>query len=173
LQFFKDVNKRTGRLACNIPLLRAGLAPLSFMEMDKAKYVRGLVAVYELGRTDLIGEAFVEGYMASASRYDAYAGRDRRSVELEFKRRADIYGLVKTYVADSVASDEIHSAQEYALDALAREHPEDDPETRRAVVDRIVEIVEALHDGNHAAYGIPRELFDAYAALQAAANPSP
>jgi Fic family protein len=38
LQPFLDVNKRTGRLACNIPLLKNRLAPLSFLEMDKEKY---------------------------------------------------------------------------------------------------------------------------------------
>jgi Fic family protein len=173
LQFFRDVNKRTGRLACNIPLLKAGLAPLSFMEMDKAKYVKGLVAVYELGRVDLIAEAFCEGYVASANRYDAYAGRDRRSVELEFKRRADIYGLVKGYVSDSVEAEERGPARDYAVDALLRDHPDDDEATRDAVADRVAEIVDALHDGSHAAYGISRKLFDAYAALEPEAHPAP
>lgn len=173
LQFFLDVNKRTGRLACNIPLLRAGLAPFSFMEMDKAKYARGLVAVYELGRVDLIADTYADGYMASASRYDAYAGRDRRSVELEFRRRADIYGLVRSYVADSVTAGERPPARDYAFDALERSHPDDGREIRNALADRVAEIVGALHEGSHAAYGVSRKLFDDYADVpEASARPA-
>jgi len=41
LQAFKDVNKRTSRLVCNIPLLKAGFAPFSFMDLDKTQYVKG------------------------------------------------------------------------------------------------------------------------------------
>lgn len=170
LQFFLDVNKRTGRLACNIPLLRAGLAPLSFMDVDKAKYVRGLVTVYELGRVDLIAEAYAEGYVASAARYDAYAGRDKRMVELEFRRRTEIYGLVKSYVHDTVDAGEKGPVREYALEALI----EDDPATREAVAERVADIVAALHEGNHAAYGVTRKKFDAFAQVpEPSTNPSP
>lgn len=174
LQYFLDVNKRTGRLACNIPLLKAGLAPLSFMDVDKARYARGLLAVYELGRVDLIVETYAEGYTASAARYDAYAGRDRRSVELEFRRRADIYGLVKSYVDDSVTAGERPVARDYAVAALERDHPDDDETVREALADRIAEIIAALHAGSHAAYGVPRKQFDAFADLpEASVLPTP
>lgn len=174
LQFFLDVNKRTGRLACNVPLLKAGLAPLSFMEVDKTRYARGLLAVYELGRVDLIAETYADGYTASASRYDAYAGRDKRSVELEFRRRADIYGLVKSYVETSVATEMRTTPREYAAEALARDHPSDDTATRDALADRVAEIVDALHAGSHVAYGVSRKLFDAFAELPApSTGPTP
>ena len=34
LQVFDDINKRTSRIAANIPLLKADLAPMSYLAMD-------------------------------------------------------------------------------------------------------------------------------------------
>jgi hypothetical protein len=82
LQPFLDVNKRTKRLACNIALFKNRLAPLSFLEMDKEKYVEGVLAFYELNRIDLLKSAYIQGYVDSASRYDAYVGREQSAVEL-------------------------------------------------------------------------------------------
>ena len=71
--------------------------------MDKEKYVEGLFAYYELGRIDVIKSAYVQGYVASASRYDTYVGRDRSAIELEVRRRVDIHACVKAYVETSIA----------------------------------------------------------------------
>lgn len=161
LQAFEDVNKRTARLACNIPLLKAGIAPLSFLEMDKTAYVRGLVAFYELGRPDILKDAYIEGYVKSAARYDAYASRDKAAIELEVRRRNDIYGAVRAYVAYSVSEGGRQDPQDFAL-----VHFGDEPEaTRRALAARVAEIVASLHEGNHIGYGVPRKLFDEYAGL--------
>ena len=158
LQAFQDVNKRTGRLACNIPLLKNGFAPLSFMEVDRTKYVEGLLAFYELNRIDLFKAAYIEGYVASAARYDAYAGRDRAALELEFRRRTDIYGCVKAYVEKSVAEGRRVDLNSFAANSF-REDAED---TRSKLIERVTEIVASLHEGNHIAYGISRKTFDAY-----------
>ena len=53
LQAFVDINKRTSRIASNIPLLKADLAPMSFMTMDDADYVSGIIGVYELNNVAL------------------------------------------------------------------------------------------------------------------------
>jgi DNA-binding transcriptional ArsR family regulator len=167
LQFFEDVNKRTGRLACNIPLLKAGLAPLSFMSVDKTKYTKGLLAFYELGRHDLIAEAYAEGYAASASRYDAYVGRDRDEAELEYKRRSDIYDAVKDYVARS-----LEQGTRVPLDGfLAEKFQKDEGKTKDILIRRTGDIILSLHDGNHIAYGIGRKTFDAYDRLGAVPTP--
>ena len=39
LQAFEDINKRTSRIASNIPLLKADLAPMSFLTMDDGAYI--------------------------------------------------------------------------------------------------------------------------------------
>jgi Fic/DOC family len=51
LQPFDDVNKRTSRLALNIPLIRNNLCPMSFIDVPQDFYINALLGVYELNRT--------------------------------------------------------------------------------------------------------------------------
>jgi len=167
LQAFKDVNKRTGRLACNVPLLKSGLAPFSFMEVDKAGYVEGLLAFYELGRVDIIKDAYIDGYARSAARYDVYSARPREVVEIEFRRRSDIYQCVRDYVAAFTEGTAEEGASAFAEGRFADE----DEDVKRLLVERVTEMVEALSEGNHIAYGVSQNAFDNYrAALDAHGN---
>ena len=58
LQPFTDVNKRTSRLAANIPLIRANLCPLSFIDVPERAYVEGTIGVYEQNRVELLRDVF-------------------------------------------------------------------------------------------------------------------
>jgi hypothetical protein len=58
VQSFSNGNKRTSRLGANIPLLAAGLIPFSFADVDKADYIRGMAAFYELGSVHVIEQTF-------------------------------------------------------------------------------------------------------------------
>jgi Fic family protein len=167
LQPFLDVNKRTGRLACNIPLLKNRLAPLSFLEMDKEKYVEGLLALYELNRIDLLRDAYIEGYVGSASRYDAYVARDRSALELEVRHRGDIHTCVKSYVESSVRQRERVRAHAYARECFSAEPPD----LQSKLAERVAEIVAALNDANHIAYGISKKLFGEYQSLPTLEEP--
>ncbi len=69
LQAFEDINKRTSRILSNIPLLKADLAPMSFLNMDDIKYIDGLIGVYELNNIALLREAFIDCYLASSENY--------------------------------------------------------------------------------------------------------
>lgn len=68
LQAFANGNKRTSRLAANALLLENALAPLSFADMDKASYIRGMAAFYELGSIDVMEQVFVRGCVQSVVR---------------------------------------------------------------------------------------------------------
>ena len=68
LQAFANGNKRTSRLAANSPLLAAGLLPFSFADVDKADYIRGMAAFYELGSMYVIEQTFIDGYVKSVVR---------------------------------------------------------------------------------------------------------
>ena len=68
LQAFANGNKRTSRLAANAPLLGAGLLPFSFSDVDKAGYIRGMAAFYELGSMHVIEQTFIHGYARSVVR---------------------------------------------------------------------------------------------------------
>lgn len=69
LQPFTDANKRTSRLSMNAPLLRMGMAPFSFTQVNRQDYLFGLLAFYERGRHEFIVEAFEDAYFKSAPRY--------------------------------------------------------------------------------------------------------
>lgn len=68
LQAFANGNKRTARLAANAPLLAAGLLPFSFADVNKADYIRGMAAFYELGSLHVMAQAFIHGYARSVVR---------------------------------------------------------------------------------------------------------
>ena len=47
LQPFADINKRTSRLAANLPLFRANLCPLTFLDVPEQAYGRSILGLYE------------------------------------------------------------------------------------------------------------------------------
>lgn len=73
LQAFNDCNKRTSRLAGNIPLLNSGKYPISFMSFERESYNKSIVAFYELGDTSLFKEGFVRSYINSALKFHGFS----------------------------------------------------------------------------------------------------
>ena len=71
LQPFVDINKRVSRLAANLPLVRNGLCPLSFVDVPQQQYVDGLLGVYERNRIELLRDVFCWAYERSCARYSA------------------------------------------------------------------------------------------------------
>lgn len=69
LQAFEDVNKRTSRITSNISLLKADLAPMSFLTMNDRDYIDGLIGVYELNNVSLLRDVYIDAYLASAENY--------------------------------------------------------------------------------------------------------
>ena len=77
LQAFANGNKRTSRLAANAPLLSNSLLPISFADVDKSDYIRGMAAFYELGSMHVIEQTFVQGYTRSVVRSSNIPARMR------------------------------------------------------------------------------------------------
>ena len=69
LQPFNDVNKRTSRLAANIPLIARNLCPLTFVDIPETDYIEGTLAVYEFKRIELLRDTFVRAYKRSCELY--------------------------------------------------------------------------------------------------------
>jgi hypothetical protein len=146
LQPFEDVNKRVSRLAANVPLIRANLCPLSFVDVPERAYIDGVLAIYELNRIELLRDVFVWAYQRSSARYSAV----RQSLGEPDPFRLRYRALVAEVVAAVVRA----KMDKKAATALARERaagqvpPEDQA--------RFVEIVEteimSLHEGNIARY---------------------
>ena len=98
LQAFADINKRTSRIASNIPLLKADLAPMSFLTMDDGAYIDGLIGIYELNNVSLLREIYIDAYLASAENYRVL----RAEVESPDKAALAYRGFVREAVRRSV-----------------------------------------------------------------------
>lgn len=69
LQPFEDGNKRTSRLAANIPLMLYNCAPLSFLDVDPHDYALAMIGVYELLDVSLASELFAWTYRRALRKY--------------------------------------------------------------------------------------------------------
>ena len=98
LQPFIDVNKRTSRLAANIPLLRANLCPLTFVDLPEQDYVYGILGVYERNRVELLRDLFVHAYERSCELYVAAKAAAVSPDPIRLRYREEL----RTIVADTV-----------------------------------------------------------------------
>jgi Fic family protein len=156
LQPFIDINKRVGRLACNVPLLRAGLAPLSFMSMDKQAYVKGLLEFYELGAIRTMSQAFTEAYVASAHRYAAHLNKDPEDAQTDRLYKRELADIVQSWVKTQVNQDpEIW--EDIVSSTLAHVA---DPAIRSRLEARGRELIEGLNEGNRIVYGVTAQQYD-------------
>ncbi|MDO8728496.1 MAG: Fic family protein [bacterium] len=162
LQTFTDVNKRTARVTCNIPLMQSGLCPLSFFDFKREAYEEGIVHYYETGRSDRLAQAYLEGYDMSVSRYKDLlhhvGSSDDVTIRAEF--RSIIYESVRNYVLDS-SIDQLTDSIDKALASAGR--LESTAPEKRTLLDPYVErIVEKLHEGQLALYGIKKDELKAF-----------
>lgn len=68
-QLFMDVNKRTSRLSCNLPLVKHHLPLISFLQAEKKQYITAILAIYELNDVSLMADLYVENYLLNMHRY--------------------------------------------------------------------------------------------------------
>ena len=68
-QPFADINKRTSRLAANLPLFRVNLCPLTFLDVPEQAYSRATLGVYEMTRVELLRDLYVCAYERSTQEY--------------------------------------------------------------------------------------------------------
>jgi len=142
LQPFEDVNKRTSRLAANIPLIKENLCPLSFIDVPRNDYIGGLLAVYELNRVDYLMEVFVWAYERSAARYAAVVETLGEPDPFRLRHRRDIGECVREVVLKALSKED---AVGYIAQESARRVGSEDQA-------RLVEMIEgelkSLHMGN-------------------------
>ncbi len=150
LQAFDDINKRTSRIASNIPLLKADLAPLSFLAMDDAAYIDGLIGIYELCNVSLLREVYIDSYLASAENYRVL----RAELESPDKAALVYRDFVRKAVRRSVLEWKGIRADEIGNMASEAGIPEAD---RERVVAYIGKEFRGLHEGNAIRYRLRPE----------------
>ena len=150
LQAFVDINKRTSRIASNIPLLKADLAPMSFMAMDDADYVSGVIGVYELNNVALLREVYIDSYLASTEKYRVL----RAEVETPEKAALVYRDFVREAVRSCVLEFKTFDGDSIIAMAAAAGIPQED---RNAVTAYIREQMRGLHEGNVIRYKLRPE----------------
>jgi len=154
LQSFIDVNKRTGRLMSNVPLMKDGLCPLSFRDMDKSKYIGGLICFYELNRHEMIKDAYLECYINSApdlKKYVTRAMNDVHPLNLEFRKELN-------YIVKTVVNSHGKTSCEFALESfLKREKREIEDKVKDNVIMIANKKLNVLGDNQLIMYGINKD----------------
>ena len=141
LQAFVDVNKRTSRVASNIPLLKADLAPMSFLTLDDGDYIDGLIGVYELNHVALLRDVYIDAYLASADKYRV----QRAEVDTPEKAALVYREFVREAVRRCVLAFHGVRPDEVLAMAASANIPQED---RRALVAYVAAQVRGLHEGN-------------------------
>ena len=145
LQAFDDINKRTSRVASNIPLLKADLAPMSFLTMNDGNYIDGLIGIYELNNVALLRDAYMDAYIASAANYRVLRAEIETPAKAALVYREFVREAVRRCVLDWRA---FHTTRVATMAAEAG-IPEED---RSQVVDYIEQEFRGLHEGNAIRY---------------------
>ena len=146
LQPFADVNKRTSRLAANLPLIRVNLCPLTFLDVPEQAYSRAILGVYELTRVELLRDLYVWAYERSTQEYLAIKQDLAEPDPLRLAYREVIKQAIRNVV--------IH-AEEDPISVIRRGVAERVIEADRTNVEAlIIEELRRLHEGVFARYGL-------------------
>ena len=150
LQPFADINKRTSRLAANLPLFRANLCPLTFLDVSEQAYSRATLGVHEMTRVELLRDLYVWAYERAAQAYlvvkQELAEPDPTRLTYRELIRRTIREVVQHPHADTLV----------AIAQAMGQVPQADRDEVQALV---VQELRRLHEGVLARYGLrPSEL---------------
>jgi Fic family protein len=146
LQPFADVNKRTSRLAANLPLIRANLCPLTFLDVPEQAYSRAMLGVYELARIELLRDLYVWAYERSTQEYLAIKQDLAEPDPIRLAYRDTIKRVVREVIR-SVDEDPLAMIHNKVAELTA----EADRENVQAM---IIDELRRLHEGALARYGL-------------------
>lgn len=146
LQPFADINKRTSRLAANLPLFRANLCPLTFLDVPEQAYSRATLGVYEMTRVEVLRDLYVWAYERSTQEYLAIKQDLAEPDPLRLTWRDTIKQTIHEVVTHPDL-DPLTCIQQ----AVTKLVPEQE---RVSVQALIVEELRRLHEGVLARYGL-------------------
>ena len=156
LQPFDDVNKRVSRLAANIPLIKANLAPLSFDDVPRDAYIEAVIGVYELKHTELLRDVFLWAYRRSAAHYDAMRQSLGEPDPFRIKHRTALRVVIGDVVRRCM---EKRQANIHVREWTAGQISAPDRERFRHLAEQ--ELL-SLHAGNFARYRVTPTQYDAW-----------
>ncbi|AWK15125.1 Fic family protein [Candidatus Fukatsuia symbiotica] len=158
LQPFADVNKRTSRLVTNLPMIRANLCPLTFIDVPEQAYSRAVIGVYEMTRIELLRDLYIWAYERSTQEYLA--------IKQNLSEPEPLRLMYRNIINQTVRETVIQQGQE-PLKVIRRTLEKQVPEMDRENVEYLV-IAELrrLHEGVLVRYGLSRSEFSLWQAQQ-------
>ena len=156
LQPFDDVNKRVSRLAANVPLIKANLAPLSFEDVPRDLYTEAILGVYELQRVELLRDVFIWAYERSAARYAAVRQSLGEPDPFRLQYRSELREVVAAVIRERMNQKQATThVAEWTGEHIDQQHRE-----------RFQQVAErellSLHEGNFARYRVRPAEFEAW-----------
>lgn len=156
LQPFADVNKRTSRLAANLPLFRANLCPLTFLDVPEQAYSSATLGVYEMARVELLRDLYLWAYERSTQEYQAIKQDLAEPDPLRLAWRE----FIKQAIREVVMHPEIDPLS-IIQKSVAKQIPQHEQMDVKAL---LVEELRRLHEGVLARYGLRPSEFAAWVA---------
>jgi hypothetical protein len=155
LQPFEDVNKRVSRLSANIPLIKANLCPLSFIDVPQPSYVEAMLGVYEMNRIELLRDVFVWAYERSCQQYLAVNSQLVPPDAFRLRHRVALAEAVRAIVRGGKALNE-----EVIRQLIPRSVPPDD---QGSFIGLVLAEFKTLHAGNAIRFGLRPLEFEVWA----------
>lgn len=152
LQPFADINKRTSRLAANLPLFRANLCPLTFLDVPVKAYSSATLGVYEMGRVELLRDLYVWAYERSTQEYLA--------IKQDLAEPDPLRLAWRDFTKQTIREVVLHPEREPLTcieQAVSLQVPVSQQSDVQALV---VEELKRLHEGVLARYGLRPSEFD-------------
>ena len=154
LQPFADINKRTSRLAANLPLFRANLCPLTFLDVPEQAYSRAILGVYEMTRVELLRDLYVWAYERSTQEYLAIKQELAQPDPLRLAWR----DFIKKTIYEVITHPELDPLL-CIQQAIIGQVSENEKVSVQAL---IIEELRRLHEGMLARYGLRPSQYDAW-----------
>jgi fido (protein-threonine AMPylation protein) len=157
LQPFSDINKRTSRLAANLPLFRANLCPLTFLDVPEQAYSRAMLGVYEMTRVELLRDLYVWAYERATQEYLAIKQDLTEPDPLRLAWR----DLVKHTIREVITHPELDPFGTIRQSVIARVSEHERPQVQALIVEEL----RRMHEGVLARYGLRPSDYTAWKAL--------
>ena len=161
LQPFADANKRTSRLAANLPLLKGNLQPLSFSDVPREAYLASTLAVYEGRRMEALRDVYLWAYQRSSERYQAIRQSMGEPDPFRLRYREQLREAVRQIVRSAKSAAEVQGGLATYLMAAV---PAED-QIRFQVV--VLQELRNLNEGTFARYGLRPSEFEGWKPVQA------
>lgn len=146
LQAFEDVNRRTSRIACNIPFVKRNLCPLSFSGVPTQSYNAALLAVYEKNEILPMLEIFETAYIQSCKHYEVVKDSLGKIDEYRIAYRRERRAVIGTIIAEKIHIDS--DALHHMIEKFCKDRKIPNPEKFKSIT---LEYLQSIFKG--AKYG--------------------